>query len=158
MLRAGPRELRTAVLFPREHERGSRRLPVIMDPYGGPHAQQVVAASRAFLESQWLADQGFCVIVADGRGTPGRGSAWDRTVRDQLAEVTLADQVDEVAPEDWELLQQQIVEGRSYADLGSASGKSEVALRKRRFDALRKPSFSVHRQPSPYQPRCPCPR
>jgi dipeptidyl-peptidase-4 len=94
MLRAGARELRTAVLFPREHVPGSRRLPVIMDPYGGPHAQMVVAASRAFLESQWLADQGFCVIVADGRGTPGRGPAWDRTVRDHLAEVTLADQVE----------------------------------------------------------------
>jgi len=41
-------------------------------------------------------------------------------------------------PDDWELLQQQIVEGRSYAELGGASGRSEVALRKRRFDALRK--------------------
>jgi dipeptidyl-peptidase 4 len=94
MLRAGARELRTAVLFPRGHERGSRKLPVILDPYGGPHFQMVVAASRAFLESQWLADQGFCVIVADGRGTPGRGHAWDRTVRDRIAEVTLADQVE----------------------------------------------------------------
>ena len=94
LLRAGARELRTAVLFPREHERGSKRLPVIMDPYGGPHAQMVVAASRAFLESQWLADQGFCVIVADGRGTPARGHAWDRAVREDIAEVTLADQVD----------------------------------------------------------------
>jgi dipeptidyl-peptidase-4 len=94
MLRAGPRELRTGVLFPREHERGSGRLPVIMDPYGGPHAQMVVAASRAFLESQWLADQGFCVIVADGRGTPGRGHAWERAVRDHIAEITLTDQVD----------------------------------------------------------------
>jgi dipeptidyl-peptidase-4 len=94
MLRAGARELRTAVLFPRGHERGSQRLPVVLDPYGGPHAQMVVAASRAFLESQWLADQGFCVIVADGRGTPGRGHAWERTVRDHIAEITLSDQVD----------------------------------------------------------------
>jgi dipeptidyl-peptidase-4 len=94
MLRAGARELRTAVLFPHGHQRGSQRLPVVLDPYGGPHAQMVVAASRAFLESQWLADQGFCVIVADGRGTPGRGHAWERTVRDHIAEITLTDQVD----------------------------------------------------------------
>jgi len=65
-----------------------------MAPYGGPHGQMVVAASRAFLEPQWLADQGFCVVVADGRGTPARGPAWDRSVRDDLAEVTLTDQVD----------------------------------------------------------------
>lgn len=97
LLRAGERELRTAVLFPHDHEPGSRRLPVVMDPYGGPHGQMVVAASRAFLESQWLADQGFCVIVADGRGTPARGPAWDRSVRDVIAEVTLADQVEALA-------------------------------------------------------------
>jgi len=97
LLRAGKLELRTAVLFPRDHEPGSRRLPVIMYPYGGPHGQRVVAASRPFLESQWLADQGFCVVVADGRGTPARGPAWDRSVRDDLGAVTLADQVEALA-------------------------------------------------------------
>ncbi len=94
MLRLGERHLRTGVLFPRDHEPGSRRLPVLMDPYGGPHALRCVHSSRSFLESQWLADQGFCVVVTDGRGTPRRGPAWDRAVRDLLAEVTLADQVD----------------------------------------------------------------
>ncbi len=94
LLHAGQRALRTAVLFPRDHVPGARRLPVLMDPYGGPHAQRVLASARMFLEPQWLADQGFCVIVADGRGTPGRGAAWEREVLDSLAEVTLADQVD----------------------------------------------------------------
>ena len=97
LLRTGRRELRTAVLFPREHEPGSGRLPVLMYPYGGPHSQRVVVASRAYLESQWLADQGFCVVIADGRGTPARGPAWDRSVRDDLAAVTLADQVEALA-------------------------------------------------------------
>ncbi len=97
MVRAGERELRTAVLFPRDHRPGAGRLPVLMDPYGGPHALRCVTASRPFLESQWLADQGFCVVVTDGRGTPNRGPAWDRAVRDRLAEVTLQDQVDAVA-------------------------------------------------------------
>ena len=92
-LNAGEHDLRTAVLFPQGHAPGSHRLPVLMNPYGGPHAQQVVASARMFLESQWLADQGFCVVVADGRGTPGRGTAWERTVLHQLAAVTLEDQV-----------------------------------------------------------------
>ena len=93
----GERDLRAAVLFPRDHVRGSRRLPLLMDPYGGPHAQRVLASGRMFLEAQWMADQGFCVVVADGRGTPGRGSAWEREIRDRFAEVTLQDQVDAVA-------------------------------------------------------------
>lgn len=97
MLDAGRRKLRTAVLFPRNHQPGSRRLPVLMDPYGGPHAQRVMSSARAFLEAQWLADQGFCVIIADGRGTPGRGHAWERAVRDEFATVTLDDQIDALA-------------------------------------------------------------
>jgi dipeptidyl-peptidase-4 len=97
LLRVGERDLRTAVLFPRDHEPGSRRLPVLMDPYGGPHGQRAVASSRAHLASQWYADQGFAVIVADGRGTPGRGPAWERSVYLELAAITLQDQVDALA-------------------------------------------------------------
>jgi dipeptidyl-peptidase 4 len=93
LLHAGSHALRTAVLFPRDHELGSSRLPVLMDPYGGPHAQRVLASSRMFLAPQWLADQGFCVVIADGRGTPGRGHAWERAVRNDLAAVTLDDQI-----------------------------------------------------------------
>lgn len=43
---------------------------------------------------QWLADQGFVVIVADGRGTPGRGPTWERAVLRDLAGPVLEDQVD----------------------------------------------------------------
>src|SRR5664279_426310 len=93
MLRGGEHDLSIAVLFPRKHRRGTHRLPVLMDPYGGPHAQRVLSSARAFLEAQWLADQGFCVVVADGRGTPGRGPEWERVVKDEFASVTLADQV-----------------------------------------------------------------
>ena len=34
---------------------------------------------------QWLADQGFAVVVVDGRGTPGRGPAWEQAVHLDLA-------------------------------------------------------------------------
>jgi dipeptidyl-peptidase-4 len=93
LLTVGERDLRAAVLFPRDHVPGSEPLPVLMAPYGGPHGQQVRRSLRLFLSAQWLADQGFAVVVADGRGTPRRGPAWDRAVRDDLAAVTLADQV-----------------------------------------------------------------
>ncbi len=93
LLSAGPHELRTAVVFPTGHQPGTR-LPVLLDPYGGPGAQRVWASARAFAEAQWLADQGFVVVVADGRGTPGRGSAWDRAILHDFAGVTLDDQVE----------------------------------------------------------------
>jgi dipeptidyl-peptidase-4 len=86
---AGPR---TAVLLPNGHRAGER-LPVLMDPYGGPHAQRVLSARAAYRTSQWLADQGFAVVVADGRGTPGRGGGYERAVLGDLATPVLADQV-----------------------------------------------------------------
>ncbi|GAA1751595.1 S9 family peptidase [Aeromicrobium alkaliterrae] len=93
LLSAGAHAIRTAVLFPTGHTPGTP-LPVLLDPYGGPGAQRVWASARAFAEAQWLADQGFCVIVADGRGTPGRGTAWDRAIHHDFAGVTLDDQVE----------------------------------------------------------------
>jgi dipeptidyl-peptidase-4 len=97
MLTVGVRQLKVGLVLPRGHRRGSAPLPVVMTPYGGPHAQLVRASARIFLTAQWLADQGFAVIVADGRGSPGRGPAWERTVAGDLAAVTLADQVDALA-------------------------------------------------------------
>ena len=67
---------------------------MLLDPYGGPHGPRVVQAHNAHLTSQWFADQGFAVVVADGRGTPGRGSAWERAVHGDLATPVLDDQVD----------------------------------------------------------------
>jgi dipeptidyl-peptidase-4 len=67
---------------------------VLLDPYGGPHAQRVVSARSAYATSQWFADQGFAVVVADGRGTPGRGSEWERAVHLDLATPVLEDQIE----------------------------------------------------------------
>lgn len=88
----GDRRLATAVLLPHDHD-GSP-LPVLLDPYGGPHALRAVQSYNAFCTSQWFADQGFAVIVTDGRGTPGRGSVWERAVHLDLATAPLEDQVD----------------------------------------------------------------
>jgi dipeptidyl-peptidase 4 len=90
---AGPREVRTAVLLPSWHQPG-QRLPVLLDPYGGPGAQRVLKARSAYLTSQWFAEQGFAVVIADGRGTPGRGQEWERAVAGDLAGPVLEDQID----------------------------------------------------------------
>jgi dipeptidyl-peptidase-4 len=93
-LTAGEHGLRCALLLPRGHQRGSARLPVLCDPYGGPAAQRVVCARNAYLTPQWFADQGFAVLIADGRGTPGRGPEWDRLIHYDEATPNLEDQVE----------------------------------------------------------------
>jgi dipeptidyl-peptidase 4 len=93
--RVGERALRSAVLLPSGHEPDAP-LPVLLSPYGGPHAQRVVNARGAYVEAQWFADQGFAVVVTDGRGTPGRGPAWERAVWRDLAGPVLEDQVEAV--------------------------------------------------------------
>lgn len=71
-------------------------LPVLLKPYGGPGAQQVLFSQSYYWESQWWADQGFLVVTVDGRGTPGRGPQWDRAIYETMKDVTLADQVEAV--------------------------------------------------------------
>ena len=90
--RVGPRDIATAILLPSRHDGGP--LPVLFDPYGGPHAQRAVHSRTAFATSQWFADQGFVVVVADGRGTPGRGTEWERAVAGDLAGPVLEDQLE----------------------------------------------------------------
>lgn len=91
----GSRELRTAVLYPSDDDgTGGHPLPVLLDPYGGPHAQRVLKARSPFHVSQWFADQGFAVVITDGRGTPARGPAWERAVAGDLAHPVLEDQID----------------------------------------------------------------
>lgn len=91
---AGEREIPCAVLLPTGYTEADGPLPVLLDPYGGPHGQRVVAAHHAHLTSQWFADQGFAVLVADGRGTPGRSPGWEKAISRELAAVALEDQVD----------------------------------------------------------------
>ncbi|MFH9196503.1 prolyl oligopeptidase family serine peptidase [Streptomyces anulatus] len=89
----GAHRIPCAVLLPSDYQEADGPLPVLMDPYGGPHGRRVVAAHNAHLTSQWFADQGFAVVVADGRGAPGRSPAWEKAVRDNLV-MTMEDQVE----------------------------------------------------------------
>ncbi|MFG3169970.1 prolyl oligopeptidase family serine peptidase [Streptomyces sp. NPDC048200] len=92
LTQGGARKIPCAVLMPSDYD-GDNPLPVLMDPYGGPHGPRVLAAHNAYLTSQWFADQGFAVVVADGRGTPGHSPAWEKAIRDDFT-VTLDDQVE----------------------------------------------------------------
>jgi dipeptidyl-peptidase 4 len=93
-LALGPRELRAQLFLPSWHADGDESLPVLLDPYGGPAAQKVrdLQGWQTYT-SQWFAEQGFAVLVSDGRGTPGRGPAWEREVYGDIFGPALDDQV-----------------------------------------------------------------
>jgi dipeptidyl-peptidase-4 len=94
LLEIGPdkRRFRAAVVFPRDYD-AKKKYPVIVDVYGGPHHIHVMARQSRWLLDQWYADQGFIVVAIDGRGTPGRGAAWERAIYQKFGSVPLDDQV-----------------------------------------------------------------
>jgi dipeptidyl-peptidase-4 len=94
--RVTDRRLPAAVLYPRSHVAG-RRLPVLLDVYGGPGHQEVRAARSAWLERQWWADAGFAVVTIDNRGTPGVAPSYEKVIHRRLADVILLDQIDALA-------------------------------------------------------------
>ncbi|MER5432977.1 prolyl oligopeptidase family serine peptidase [Streptomyces sp. NPDC002588] len=95
LTQGGARRIPCAVLMPTDYPGDTTQplLPVLLDPYGGPHGPRVLAAHNAHLTSQWFADQGFAVVVADGRGTPGRSPGWEKAIHHDLT-VSLDDQVE----------------------------------------------------------------
>jgi dipeptidyl-peptidase-4 len=94
-LRAGSRAIRTALLLPSWHAPGTRKLPVLMSPYSGPAMQLVTRARHGwFCEAQWFADCGFAVVIADGRGTRGRGPGWEKEVHGDTLTPVIEDQVE----------------------------------------------------------------
>jgi dipeptidyl-peptidase-4 len=93
-LRAGEREIRTALVLPSWYGTGGEPLPVLVASYGGPAMRLVTRGGGwSMVEAQWFAEEGFAVVVADGRGTPGRGPAWEKSVRGDSLSAPIEDQV-----------------------------------------------------------------
>ncbi len=82
----------TAVIRPHDFN-PAKKYPVIEMVYGGPHLNWVHPFAEAYIADQFVADHGYIVVHADGRGTPGRGRAWERAIQDRFATVPLEDQI-----------------------------------------------------------------
>ena len=88
----GGRTHHVAITRPRGFDR-TRRYPVLLKVYGGPHAVTVLAARDSYVMDQWYADAGFIVVRSDNRGTPSRGRAWERAILKDLITIPLEDQI-----------------------------------------------------------------
>ena len=72
----------------------SRKYPVIVYVYGGPHAQVVRDAWGATgLFDHFLASHGYLVWSLDNRGSWGRGHAWESALFKEAGKWELADQL-----------------------------------------------------------------
>jgi dipeptidyl-peptidase 4 len=91
-LTLGEKRLSAALILP-QGATADDLFPVLLDPYGGPHAQRVLAHPGMFLSSAWFAAQGFAVLIIDGQGTPGREPAFEYAIAGNFA-CTLDDQID----------------------------------------------------------------
>jgi dipeptidyl-peptidase-4 len=70
------------------------KVPLIVDPYGGPHGQEVRDRAEAMNPyDQLLAHHGFAVLKVDNRGMGNRGRAFAMPAFHHLGEVELADQL-----------------------------------------------------------------
>ncbi|AOE50438.1 S9 family peptidase [Kangiella sediminilitoris] len=79
---------------PTEMKKG-KQYPVIVDVYGGPHAQRVqnVWGARNTYWHHMMADRGFVVFSLDNRGSWNRGKAFEDPIYRKLGEVEVKDQV-----------------------------------------------------------------
>ncbi len=72
----------------------SRKYPVIVYVYGGPHAQVVRDSWGATtLFEHYLASKGFLIWSLDNRGSWGRGHAWETAIFMETGKKELADQL-----------------------------------------------------------------
>ena len=77
----------------------SRKYPAILFQYSGPGSQQVLDSWNAgnmggTMYEQYMAQQGFIMVCVDGRGTGGRGAAFERCTYLNLGDLESKDQVE----------------------------------------------------------------
>ena len=73
----------------------SRKYPVIVSVYGGPHVQQVRDAwgGSTFLWHELMADKGFLIFIVDNRGAAGHGHKFETPIYHHFGRAELADQL-----------------------------------------------------------------
>jgi dipeptidyl-peptidase-4 len=75
-----------------------KKYPVLVNTYGGPHAQVVrnLWGGSTFLWHEMMAQKGYIVFLLDNRGSAGRGHAFETPLHFRLGAQELSDQRDGV--------------------------------------------------------------
>ena len=73
----------------------SKKYPVILYVYGGPHNQLVTNTFQYQLRrwEMYMAQRGYVVFVMDNRGTPNRGAEYEKAIHKQCGKAEMEDQI-----------------------------------------------------------------
>lgn len=76
----------------------SKKYPLIVYVYGGPHSQMVKDTYLAELRrwEMYMAQRGYIVYVQDNRGTMNRGAEFEKAIYGQCGQAEMADQMEGV--------------------------------------------------------------
>ena len=74
----------------------SKKYPVILYVYGGPHSQLVNNSFHAYLRTweMYMAQHGYVVFVMDNRGTQYHGAEYEKAIHKQCGQVEMEDQME----------------------------------------------------------------
>ena len=82
------------LIYPKDFD-PSKKYPVILYVYGGPHSQLVQDSWLASIR-MWemvMAQKGYIVYVQDNRGTSNRGAAYEKAINRQCGQAEMEDQM-----------------------------------------------------------------
>lgn len=90
----GTTDLYTRLIKPSNFD-ASKKYPVLVYVYGGPHAQLI---TNSFLDGAnlwmfWMAEQGYLVYTVDNRGSDNRGFAFESVIHGRLGINEMEDQI-----------------------------------------------------------------
>ena len=76
----------------------TKKYPVIVYVYGGPHSQMVQNSYMGLLRrwEMYMAQRGYLVYVQDNRGTSNRGAEFEKAIHGQCGQAEMADQIEGV--------------------------------------------------------------
>ena len=73
----------------------SKKYPVVLYVYGGPHSQMVTDSWLGSIRmwEMYMAQRGYIVYVQDNRGTSNRGAAFEKAINRQCGQAEMQDQM-----------------------------------------------------------------
>lgn len=94
----GVTDLYTRLIKP-SHFDATKKYPVLVYVYGGPHAQMITNSylDGANLWMYWMAEQGYLIFTVDNRGSDNRGFAFESVIHGRLGVNEMEDQMKGVA-------------------------------------------------------------
>ena len=90
----GTTDLYTRLIKPSNFD-ASKKYPVMVYVYGGPHAQMITNSylDGANLWMYWMAEQGYLVFTVDNRGSDNRGFAFESVIHGKCGTNEVEDQI-----------------------------------------------------------------